>query len=63
MGAAERVLDAISEDGTQAREVDSMLTRSRLYELVDYEAYNRFDTGIFNFQVPTLDIDSNSANL
>ena len=63
MGAAERVLDAISEDGTQQREVDNMLTRSRLYELVDYEAYNRFDTGIFNFQVPTLDIDSNSANL
>ena len=63
MGAAERVLDAIVQDGTQEREVDNMLTRSRLYELVDYEAYNRFDTGIFNFQVPTLDIDSNSANL
>lgn len=63
MGAAERVLNAISEDGTQAREVDNMLTRSRLYELVDYEAYNRFDTGIFNFQVPTLDIDTNSSNL
>lgn len=63
MGAAERVLDAISEEGTQQREVDNMLTRSRLYELVDYEAYNRFDTGIFNFQVPTLDIDTNSANL
>ncbi|WP_313812309.1 methylisocitrate lyase [Glutamicibacter sp.] len=63
MGAAERVLDAISADGTQEREVDNMLTRSRLYELVDYEAYNRFDTGIFNFQVPTLDIGSNNANL
>ncbi|HJX80035.1 methylisocitrate lyase [Glutamicibacter sp.] len=63
MGAAERVLDAISEDGTQEREVDNMLTRSRLYELVDYEAYNRFDTGIFNFQVPTLDIGTNNSNL
>ena len=63
MGAAERVLDAISEDGTQQREVDNMLTRSRLYELVDYEAYNRFDTGIFNFQIPTLDIETNNANL
>lgn len=63
MGAAERVLDAISQDGTQEREVDNMLTRSRLYELVDYEAYNRFDTGIFNFQVPTLDIDTNNSNL
>ncbi|GAB3621190.1 methylisocitrate lyase [Glutamicibacter endophyticus] len=63
MGAAERVLHAISAEGTQQREVDSMLTRSRLYELVDYEAYNRFDTGIFNFQVPGLDIDTNNANL
>ena len=63
MGAAERVLNAISEEGTQQREVDRMLTRSRLYELVDYEAYNRFDTGIFNFQVPGLDIDTNNANL
>jgi methylisocitrate lyase len=29
-----------------------MLTRGRLYELVDYEAYNRFDTSVFNFQIP-----------
>ena len=63
MGAAERVLNAIAEEGTQQREVDRMLTRSRLYELVDYEAYNRFDTGIFNFQVPGLDIESNNADL
>jgi methylisocitrate lyase len=63
MGEAERVLDAIKADGTQEARVDSMLTRARLYELVDYEAYNRFDTGIFNFQVPDLDIHSNNANL
>lgn len=63
MGAAERVLDAIQADGTQASQVDQMLTRARLYELVDYEGYNRFDTGIFNFEVPTDDIDSNNANL
>ncbi len=63
MGEAERVLDAIVADGTQQSRVDSMLTRARLYELVDYEAYNRFDTGIFNFQVPDLDIHSNNANL
>ncbi|GAA4365920.1 methylisocitrate lyase [Paeniglutamicibacter cryotolerans] len=63
MGAAERVLDAIAEDGTQETQVNRMLTRARLYELVDYEAYNRFDTGIFNFQVPDLDIDSNNSNL
>ncbi|GAA1862263.1 methylisocitrate lyase [Paeniglutamicibacter psychrophenolicus] len=63
MGEAERVLDAIAAHGTQESRVDSMLTRARLYELVDYEAYNRFDTGIFNFQVPDLDIHSNNADL
>ncbi len=63
MGAAERVLDSIQAEGTQQSQVEHMQTRARLYELVDYEAYNRFDTGIFNFQVPTLDIDSNRANL
>ncbi|MGO4385159.1 methylisocitrate lyase [Specibacter sp. RAF43] len=63
MGAAERVLDAISADGTQEAAVPEMLTRARLYELVDYEAYNQFDTGIFNFQVPGLDITTNNANL
>lgn len=63
MGAAERVLDAISADGTQEAAVPEMLTRARLYDLVDYEAYNQFDTGIFNFQVPSLDIATNSANL
>ncbi|MGP5072608.1 methylisocitrate lyase [Arthrobacter rhombi] len=63
MGAAERVLDAISSQGTQQEQVPQMLTRARLYDLVDYEAYNRFDTGIFNFQVPGLEIDGNGANL
>lgn len=52
MGAAERTLDSIKEDGTQQAQVPSMLTRTRLYELVDYEAYNRFDSGIFNFRIP-----------
>jgi methylisocitrate lyase len=63
MGAAERVLDTIAADGTQEAAVPDMLTRKRLYELVDYEAYNRFDTGVFNFQVPGLEIDRNNANL
>ena len=52
MGAAERTLESIRADGTQEAQVGSMLTRARLYDLVDYEAYNRFDTGVFNFQVP-----------
>ncbi len=52
MGAAERTLDSIRADGTQQQAVPGMQTRSRLYELVDYESYNRFDSSVFNFKVP-----------
>ncbi|MEH0108916.1 methylisocitrate lyase [Tersicoccus sp. MR15.9] len=52
LGAAERALDTLTADGTQDAAVPDMATRARLYDLVDYEAYNRFDTGVFNFQVP-----------
>ena len=52
MGAIERVLTAIRTHGPQESEVDNMLTRARLYELVDYNGYNQFDTGVFNFEVP-----------
>lgn len=52
MGAAERTLEALRAEGTQESEVPNMLTRARLYELVDYEAYNRFDTTVFNFHIP-----------
>lgn len=52
LGAMEGVLDTIASTGTQEGYVDKMLTRARLYDLVDYEAYNQFDTGIFNFEVP-----------
>ncbi len=52
MVAAEQVLDTLKSRGTQEVRVPQMLTRARLYDLVDYEAYNQFDTGVFNFQVP-----------
>lgn len=52
MGAAERTLDTILSAGTQQPAVHQMQTRSRLYELLDYESYNRFDTAVFNFTVP-----------
>ncbi|WP_026548669.1 methylisocitrate lyase [Arthrobacter sp. Br18] len=52
MGAAERTLDSIKVNGTQQHAVPDMQTRARLYELVDYESYNRFDSSVFNFQVP-----------
>ncbi|GAA1111101.1 methylisocitrate lyase [Nesterenkonia jeotgali] len=52
MGAIERTLDVLAAEGSQQAAVDQMMTRARLYELVDYEGYNAFDTGIFNFDVP-----------
>ena len=52
MGAAERVLETILAEGTQQPRVPEMLTRARLYELVDYEGYNRFDASVFDFEVP-----------
>ena len=63
MGAAERVLDTITANGTQDAYVDQMLTRARLYDLVAYEDYNAFDSGIFNFEVPGLDTQANAENL
>ncbi|MDV2476697.1 methylisocitrate lyase [Rhodococcus zopfii] len=49
MGAIEKGLRVIHEEGTQETVVDQMQTRSRLYELLDYERYNEFDSGVFNF--------------
>jgi methylisocitrate lyase len=51
MGAAERSLDALVAEGSLTSEVAAMQTRARLYELLDYEAYNSFDTSIYNFEV------------
>ncbi|GAA3287478.1 methylisocitrate lyase [Nesterenkonia halobia] len=52
MGAVERTLDTLAADGTQQAAVDQMMTRSRLYDLVDYQGYSTFDAGIFSFEVP-----------
>ena len=49
MGAAERGLDTINREGSLNSEVANMQTRARLYELLDYEAYNSFDSSVFNF--------------
>jgi methylisocitrate lyase len=49
MGAAERTLDTIRADGTQAAAVPQMQTRSRLYELLDYEGYTTFDSSVYDF--------------
>ncbi|GGC13362.1 methylisocitrate lyase [Cellulomonas carbonis] len=47
MGAAERALDALVAEGSLASQVPHMQTRARLYELVDYAGYDRFDSTIF----------------
>ena len=47
----ERGLDALVAEGSLNSQVPEMQTRARLYELIDYEGYNRFDTSIFNFRV------------
>lgn len=48
-GAIERALDSLQSTGTLDGEVATMQTRGRLYELLDYEAYNAFDAGIFTY--------------
>lgn len=53
MGAIERELGLLKETGTLDGAVERMQTRARLYELNDYAAYNAFDEGVFNFDVPT----------
>jgi len=49
MGAAEQGLDTIIAEGSLTSALPAMQTRAELYQLLDYEAYNRFDSGIFNF--------------
>ena len=51
MGSAMRGLDALKQDGNLQGVVPEMQTRAELYELLDYEAYNQFDSGIFNFNL------------
>jgi len=56
MGAAERGLEAILAEGSLTSKVPEMQTRARLYELLDYESYSTFDSGIFTF-----DLDNNRS--
>jgi methylisocitrate lyase len=49
MGAAERGLDTILDEGSLTSRVPEMQTRARLYELLDYESYGSFDNSVFNF--------------
>ena len=51
MGAAMRGLDELTDAGSFTGKLGEMQHRSELYELIDYEGYNHFDTSIFNFTV------------
>jgi methylisocitrate lyase len=51
MGAAEAGLSELAARGTQERLLDRMQHRRDLYELLDYQSYNAFDTGIYNFEL------------
>ncbi|MFI1452227.1 methylisocitrate lyase [Streptomyces roseus] len=52
MGAVEEGLRTIAEEGTQESLLPRMQTRSRLYEVLDYEAYTAFDGSVFDFTLP-----------
>ncbi|MCU1559301.1 methylisocitrate lyase [Mycetocola sp.] len=51
MGAAGRALDTLTEEGALTSKLGEMQHRADLYELLDYEGYNHFDTSVFNFTV------------
>jgi len=52
MGAAERALDTLLDEGSLTSRLGEMQHRADLYDLIDYEGYNRFDSGIFDFTIP-----------
>ncbi|MEU6172265.1 methylisocitrate lyase [Streptantibioticus parmotrematis] len=52
MGAVEDGLRTIAAEGTQSPLLPRMQTRSRLYELLDYQAYSAFDSDVFDFRLP-----------
>lgn len=51
MGAADRALDALQVEGHLKSQLGSMQHRADLYDLIDYEQYNHFDTNIFDFTI------------
>jgi methylisocitrate lyase len=51
MHAADTGLAAIASQGSQEGLLDRMQHRRDLYDLLDYEGYNDFDTGVYNFRL------------
>lgn len=52
MGAVDELLSTLTTAGSQVPVIDRMQHRSRLYELVDYAAYQAFDGNLVNFDIP-----------
>ncbi len=51
MGAASRALDTLNDEGRLTSRLGEMQHRAELYDLIDYEGYNHFDSSIFDFQI------------
>ncbi|GAB3632897.1 methylisocitrate lyase [Microbacterium sp. AGC85] len=51
MGATGRALDTLKEEGHLTSKLGEMQHRADLYDLIDYESYNHFDSGVFNFTI------------
>lgn len=51
MGAASRALDTLNDEGHLTSRLSEMQHRADLYDLIDYESYNHFDSDVFNFQI------------
>lgn len=51
VGAAGRGLDTLIEEGHLTGKLGEMQHRADLYDLIDYESYNHFDSGVFNFNI------------
>jgi methylisocitrate lyase len=52
MGAANRALDTLREQGHLTSLLGEMQHRADLYELLDYASYQAYDADIFTFDVP-----------
>lgn len=52
MKAIEDYMPQLLEEGIQTGFIDKLQPRSRLYEILGYGDYNRFDDGTFDFDVP-----------
>ena len=51
MKAVEDGLEVLQREGSQKDIIERMQTRKRLYEILRYEDYNRFDRNIYNFDI------------